>query len=426
VEADRDGKAAARVTAAYSTAPPTALARPDPAAYNTADMAPAFTPPARLLLGPGPSQVDPRVLAAQALPLLSHLDPEFLALMDRVKDMLRRVFRTTNAFTLPLSGTGSAGMEAAFANVVKPGDTVVIGVNGLFGVRMCEVAYKCGARVERVVRPWGEVFEPADFKPALERAGAPKLLAVVHAETSTGAWQPMDGLGRLAHEYGALLLVDVVTSLGGVPVEADAWEADILYSGTQKCLSAPPGLSPFTLSPRAREAIRARAQAGPQFPGQEPPPSNPNSVFSWYLDLSQLERYWGSDRVYHHTAPISAIYGLHEALTLVLAEGLEARFTRHAANAARLWERLEPLGLKPFVPASRRLPVLGAVVVPDGVDEAAVRRALLDRHGIEIGGGLGELKGKIWRVGLMGASSAPEHVDRLAEAFADVLALVRS
>lgn len=381
---------------------------------------PSFTPPPRLLLGPGPSMVHPRVLAAQALPLLGHLDPEFLKLMDKTKEMLRQVFRTTNPFTLPISGTGSAGMEAAFVNFLKPGDRVVIGVNGVFGTRMCEVAYKYGAEVERVVKPWGQVFSPDDFKPALAK-GKPKLLAVVHAETSTGAWQPMEGLGDLAHHAGALLLADTVTSLGGVPVEIDTWGVDISYSGTQKCLSAPPGLSPFTISPRAQEALRARAAAGPLFPGQTPPPSNPNSVQSWYLDLSQLDRYWGTDRVYHHTAPISAIYGLYEALVVALEEGLEARFARHAAASARLWKNLNPLGLASGTQEGHRLPQLNTPTVPAGVDEPAVRKTLLEKEGIEIGGGLGELKGKIWRIGLMGYSATTENADRVAAALAAAL-----
>lgn len=380
----------------------------------------AFSPPARLLLGPGPSPADPRVLAAQAQPLIGHLDPAFLGLMDQVKEMLRTVFGTANPFTLPISGTGSAGMEAAFVNVLRPGDRVVVGVNGVFGTRMTEVAYKCGAIVERVVTPWGRVFSPDDFRPALAK-GAPKVIALVHAETSTGAWQPLEGFGALARASGALLLVDTVTSLGGVPVALDAWGADIAYSGTQKCLSAPPGLSPFSLSPRAQEALRDRASAPPLFPGLAAPPSNPNTIPSWYLDMMQLDRYWGADRVYHHTAPISAIYGIHEALRLALEEGLEARFARHAKSFARLWAGLGSLGLKPWAQEGHRLPMLSTVTVPDGVDEVVVRKALLDEHGIEIGGGLGELKGKVWRIGLMGHGSRPEHVDRFLEAFAPIL-----
>ncbi|MEK7474605.1 MAG: alanine--glyoxylate aminotransferase family protein [Candidatus Coatesbacteria bacterium] len=379
-----------------------------------------FVPPARLLLGPGPSDVDPRVLAAQAQSLIGHLDPEFIKLMDRIKTMLREVFGTANPFTLPISGTGSAGMEASFVNFLRPGDRVVVGVNGVFGTRMTEVAWKLGGQVERVVKPWGQVFTPADFGPALAK-GPAKLLAIVHAETSTGAWQPIEGMAAVAHDHGALLLVDTVTSLGGVPVEVDRWEADIVYSGTQKCLSVPPGLSPLTLSPKALEALKVRAASGPVFPGTTPPPSNPNSIQSWYLDLMQLEKYWGSDRVYHHTAPISALYGLHEGLRLVLEEGLAARLSRHAKNSAALWAGLAALGLKPWAQEGHRLPSLNAVTVPDGVDEVAVRKALLTDYSIEIGGGLGELKGKIWRVGLMGHSSRIGNVMRFLEAFAKAL-----
>jgi alanine-glyoxylate transaminase/serine-glyoxylate transaminase/serine-pyruvate transaminase len=364
--------------------------------------------------------VPPEVLAAQALQLIGHLDPEFIRLMERIKGLLRHVFRTENVFTLPVSGTGSAGMEAAFVNFIRPGDQVVIGVNGVFGTRMTEVAYKYGAEVTRVIKPWGRVFQPDDFKNALAK-GRPQLLAVVHAETSTGAWQPIEGLGDLAHEHGALLLVDTVTSLGGIPVSTDEWKADIVYSGTQKCLSCPPGLAPLTLSGRAITAMKKRAASGPVFPGLTPPPSNPNSIQSWYLDLLQLERYWGQDRVYHHTAPISNLYGLHEALRLVVEEGLEARFARHAKMAAALWAGLSVPGLRPWAEEGRRLPTLNAVTVPDGIDEVAVRKALLDRHSIEIGGGLGELKGKIWRVGLMGHSARAENVLKFLEAFATEL-----
>ncbi len=364
--------------------------------------------------------VDPAVYAAQGLPLIGHLDPEFLKLMDRIKDMLRHVFQTGNAFTIPISGTGSAGMETAFVNFLKPGDKVVIGVNGVFGTRMAEVAYKYGAVVERVVKPWGQVFNPDDLLPALQK-GKPKLLAVVHAETSTGAWQPMEDLSKHAHDHGALLLVDTVTSLGGVPVTVDAWGADIVYSGTQKCLSCPPGLAPLTLSSLAIENLKRRAQTGSLFAGTSPPPSNPNSIQSWYLDLTQLEKYWGQDRVYHHTAPISNLYGLYEGLRLIVEEGLEARFARHAKCAEALWAGLATLHCTPWAQEGCRLPTLNAVTAPAGVNEATVRKVLLEKHSIEIGGGLGELKGKIWRVGLMGHSSRAENVLRFLEAFTNVL-----
>lgn len=312
-------------------------------------------------------------------------------------------------------------MEASFVNFLKPGDEAVIGINGVFGTRMAEVAYKLGARVTAVRKPWGRVFRPDDFSAAMSK-GKPRLLALVHAETSTGAWQPMAGFSELARRYDALLLVDTVTSLGGVPVDVDDWQADIVYSGTQKCLSAPPGLAPLTLSPAALAALRKRAEAGPLF-GEAPPPSGPNSIQSWYLDLMQLDKYWGQDRVYHHTAPISNIYGLHEALALINEEGIENRFARHARNSAALWAGLNAMGLKPWAEEGCRLPTLNAVSVPDGTDEAKMRGALLARHSIEIGGGLGELKGKIWRVGLMGHSSAPENVLRFLESFAGVMGI---
>ncbi len=374
-----------------------------------------FEPPERLLLGPGPSMVDSRVYAAQARPLIGHMDPEFLKFMDELKSLLRVCFRTANDFTIPISGTGSAGMEASFVNFTVPGSRVVIGVNGLFGTRMAEVAYKLGADVTCVRKPWGQVFEPGDFTQALSR-GKPAILALVHAETSTGAWQDIAGMSAIARRHGALLLVDTVTSLGGVPVDVDGWGADIVYSGTQKCLSCPPGLAPFTLSPAAVTALDSRARRGPVFP-TTPPPSAPNSIQSWYLDVVQLRKYWGQDRVYHHTAPISALYGLHEALRLVIEEGLEARIERHARNSRGLWAGLEVLGLKPWAREGARLSTLNAVTVPEGVDEARVRKALLEGDRIEIGGGLGELKGRIWRVGLMGHASRAENVIRFLEAF---------
>ena len=408
-----------RFIGVFYTRLPFALASPRRAAYDGRVTQPAFVPPSRLLMGPGPSNVDPRVLAAQAAPLLGHLDPAFVALMERIKELLRFAFRTRNEFTVPVSGTGSAGMEAAFVNFVRPGDRVVVGVNGVFGTRMAEVAWKLGARVERVEKPWGQVFSPDDFRASLRESA--RILAVVHAETSTGARQPVEGLAKLAHEAGALLLVDTVTSLGGVPVEVDAWEADIVYSGTQKCLSVPPGLAPLTLGPRAMEAMKERAVAGPVFPGSPPPPSGPNSILSWYLDMMQVAKYWGAERVYHHTAPISALYGLYEGLRIIEEEGLEARWARHERNSRALWAGLSVLGLKPHAQEGFRLPSLNAVTVPEGVDEVAARKELLERHDIEIGGGLGALKGRIWRVGLMGHTSRPENVLRFLEAFTGVL-----
>jgi alanine-glyoxylate transaminase/serine-glyoxylate transaminase/serine-pyruvate transaminase len=353
-----------------------------------------FQPPHRLLLGPGPSDVHPRVLRAMAAPLIGHLDPAFVAMMEDVKALLRLVFATTNELTLPISGTGSAGMEACIVNLVEPGDEVVIGVNGVFGTRMSEVAERCGAVVRRVEAPWGRIVRPEQIAAALAQTTKPKLVALVHAETSTGAWQPLEDAVRLAHEHGALFLADCVTSLGGAPVEIDAWGVDAAYSGTQKCLSCPPGLAPVTFGPRALEVIRGRR----------------TKVQSWYLDLGLLAQYWGEERVYHHTAPITMNYALREALRLVAEEGLSARFARHAANHRALAAGLAALGLELAAEPGHRLPMLNAVTVPDGVDEARVRARLLAEHGIEIGGGLGPMKGKVWRIGLMGESSRPASV----------------
>jgi len=349
-------------------------------------------PPRRILLGPGPSDVPPRVLQALARPTLGHLDPEYLELMDRLRAMLRRVFRTQNDLTFAVSGTGSAGMEACVANLTEPGDTAIVGVNGVFGGRMREVAERCGARVRSVEIPWGETFESAQIAEALEAEDDVKWVGIVHAETSTGAHQPLEEISRLVHDAGALLLVDAVTSLGGVELEVDGWGIDACYSGTQKCLSCPPGLAPVTFSPAAVEAIHGRSE----------------KVQSWYLDATLLSRYWGEERVYHHTAPVNMTYALAEALAIVLDEGLEARIERHALHHRALRAGLEALGLE-YVP-KRSLPVLNAVSVPEGVDDARVRRRLLGEYGIEIGAGLGPFKGKAWRVGLMGESSSKRNV----------------
>ena len=353
-----------------------------------------FTPPTRLLLGPGPSQVHPRVLRAMAAPLVGHLDPAFIAMMEDVKTMLRFVFATRNPLTLPVSGTGSAGMECCVVNLVEPGDEVVVGVNGVFGTRMAEVAERAGATVVRVEAPWGSVIRPEQLADALARTRRPKLVGVIHAETSTGAWQPMEEIAALARTHDALLLMDCVTSLGGAPVEIDGWGVDAAYSGTQKCLSCPPGLSPVTFGPRALEAIARRK----------------HKVQSWYLDVTLLQQYWGEDRVYHHTAPISMNYALLEALRIVAEEGLEARFARHRRNHEALAAGLPALGLALAAEEGHRLPMLNAVTVPAGVDEARVRSRLLADDGIEIGGGLGPMKGRVWRIGLMGESSRRESV----------------
>lgn len=358
-----------------------------------------LNPSPRTLLGPGPSMVDPRVLRAMSTPLIGHLDPEFIAIMNDVQDLLRFVFQTENEMTIPVSGTGSAGMEAAFCNFVEPGDPVLICVNGLFGQRMADVAGRYGATVTCIERAWGEVFSPEEIETALKQQTA-KIVAIVHAETSTGALQPMAQIGDIAHRHGALLLLDTVTSLGGVPVEIDNWGVDVTYSGTQKCLSCPPGLSPLSISERAREVLHARQ----------------SKVANWYLDLRMLESYWGEARTYHHTAPISMNYALREALRLIHEEGLPARFSRHRANAELLWAGLEELGLQPYVPLEHRLPSLTTPRLPEGIDEAAIRRQLLADYNIEIGGGFGPLQGKVWRIGLMGYSSRKENVALLLTA----------
>jgi alanine-glyoxylate transaminase/serine-glyoxylate transaminase/serine-pyruvate transaminase len=356
---------------------------------------PELAPPLRLLLGPGPSMVHPRVLRAMSTPLLGHLDPKFLEIMNEVQAQLRAVLRTENAFTIAVSGTGSAGMEAALVNLIEPGDAAIVVAAGVFGNRMADIVGRCGGRLVKLEVPWGETIEPARIEEALKKEGKVKVVALVHAETSTGAQQPMDGLGKLCHAHGALLVVDTVTSLGGVPVEVDAWEADAVYSGTQKCLSCPPGLAPLTLSPRALEAVKARK----------------TKVQSWYLDAGMVADYWAEGkRVYHHTAPISMVYALRESLRLVLEEGLEARFARHRRHSDALMAGMAALGCEPQAQAGRRLPSLNCVKAPAGVDESALRKYLLAEHSIEIGGGLGPLGGKVWRIGLMGESSRQENV----------------
>ena len=352
-----------------------------------------FNPSERLLLGPGPSPVHPRVLRAMSAPLLGHLDPEFLALMNTIQDRLRRVFLTKNKLTIPVSGTGSAGMEASFVNFIDPGDPVLVCIAGVFGQRMKDVAERCGARVTTVEAPWGSALDPMAVLEGVKKH-SPKLVAIVHAETSTGVLQNLETLGHELSTTNTLLLVDCVTSLGGMPVRVDDWKIDIAYSGTQKCLSAPPGLAPITISERAREVLRAKKQK-PQ---------------SWYLDLTMVEKYWGEDRTYHHTAPISMEYALLEALGLVLEEGLEARWRRHQRNHLALVSGLAQIGVELRPAPAERLWSLNAVSVPEGVDEAKVRGQLLTDFRIEIGSGLGPLKGKIWRVGLMGHGSSRSNV----------------
>src|SRR5512137_1231539 len=354
-----------------------------------------LVPSVRLLLGPGPSPVHPRVYRAMTTPQLGHLDPQFLVIINEVQAQLRYAFQTTNPFTIAVSGTGSAGMEAALVNVIEPGDTVVVCAAGVFGNRMADIVGRCGGKLVKLEVPWGQVFPHAMIEEALSKHAPVKALGIVHAETSTGAQQPMDGIGKLCHANGALLVVDTVTSLGGIPVNVDAWEADAVYSGTQKCLSCPPGLAPFTLSPRALDVVRARK----------------TKVQSWYLDAGMVADYWAEGkRVYHHTAPISMVYALREALRLVCEEGLEPRFARHRRDAAALIAGFRAIGAAPLSPDGQRLPSLNAVTPPEGVDEAAVRKYVLNEHNIEIGGGLGPLAGKLWRIGLMGYGSSQANV----------------
>ncbi|MBV9865667.1 MAG: alanine--glyoxylate aminotransferase family protein [Abitibacteriaceae bacterium] len=360
--------------------------------------------PQRILLGPGPSDVPPRVLEALGRPTIGHLDPVFLQLMDDIRTKLKAVFSTQNEMTLAMSGTGSAGMETLFANLVEPGDKVLVAVNGVFGGRMADVAGRYGAQVETIEAPWGQSFKQADIIEAVERI-KPRLVAVVHAETSTGVLQDVDRLGAAIHEQGALFLLDCVTSLGGVPVEIDAWGVDAAYSGTQKCLSCPPGLSPVTFSPRAVERLTQRQQ----------------KVQSWYLDLTMLRQYWGEERAYHHTAPINMLYGLQEALSIVLEEGLEARYQRHRAMHELLRDELKTLGIGYASQEGHHLPMLNAVTIPEGVDDLTTRRRLLDEYGIEIGGGLGAFKGKVWRIGLMGHASSRRNVTLLVAALREIL-----
>jgi alanine-glyoxylate transaminase/serine-glyoxylate transaminase/serine-pyruvate transaminase len=380
-----------------------------------------FTPPPRILMGPGPAAVDPRVLAAMSHTLLGHLDPVFLSVMDDVRGMLRQVFRTGNPLTLAVSGTGTAGMEAAICNLVEPADRVIVGVAGYFGARMAEMVRRCGGEALVVETTWGTPVPPERIEQALRDArGSVKAVALVHAETSTGVLQPLADIVRLAHAAGSLVIVDAVTSLGGVglgidavPVSApdsgDDSAIDACYSGTQKCLGAPPGMAPITLGPRATEAIRNRR----------------SPVFSFNLDLTLLDRYWGRERAYHHTAPINTVYAVREALRLVLEEGLEARAARHRKVHEQLLKGVEGLGLEFLVDTPYRLPMLNTLRIPEGVDDRAVRTRLLEEHNIEIGGGLGPLAGKIWRVGLMGYSAREENVARFLTAMRIILGAPR-
>jgi alanine-glyoxylate transaminase / serine-glyoxylate transaminase / serine-pyruvate transaminase len=349
-----------------------------------------FHPPARILMGPGPCNVDPRVLLAMAKPLLGHLDPEFIKIMHKIQELLRPIFGTKNELTLPVSGTGSAGMEAAFVNLVEPGDKVLVCVNGYFGERMTHVAERLTTNLRILPGTWGAPFDPAVIEKEI-KSFQPRVLALVHAETSTGVLQPMEELSKILKKHpDTYLLVDAVTSLGGQPVKVDEWGIDACYSGSQKCLGSPPGLAPITFSPRALEKINNRSQ----------------KAYSFYMDMSVLGKYWGRDQTYHHTAPISMNYALLESLRIIHEEGLDNRFERHRRNHLGFVQGIEAMGLKMLVAEPYRLWPLNTVRIPEGIDDLKVRRKLLQEYNLEIGGGLGDLKGKIWRVGLMGYSSS--------------------
>ena len=361
-------------------------------------------PGRRVLMGPGPSDVPERVLRAMAATCVGHLDPYFLEVMDETQELLRAVLQTRNALTIPVSGTGSAGMETCFVNLVEPGDEVVVCVNGVFGTRMSDIVGRLGGRLVTVEAEWGRAMDPEAVREAVQ-GHRPKQLAVVHAETSTGVCTPLEDLAAIAHEAGALFLVDTVTSLGGIEVAVDRTGIDAVYSGTQKCLSCPPGLAPISFSPAAIDALEKRK----------------SPVVSWYLDMSMVRNYWGAARKYHHTAPVNMIYALREALRIIAEEGLEARWARHRLNHRALVAGVEAMGLAMLVPQAERLPMLNAVCIPEGADDKRVRAALLADFGIEIGGGLGPLAGQVWRVGLMGYAACRRNVVLFLAALETVL-----
>lgn len=364
-----------------------------------------FNPTKRILMGPGPSDAHPRVLKAMSSPLMGHLDPEFIQMMDDVKRMVQEIFITTNHLTFVVSAPGSAGMETCLVNLLEPGDECIICVNGVFGSRMVDIAERCGAKVYKVDTEWGRVTEPDQVKKALSHCPKPKLVALVHAETSTGALQPLQEISDLVHDAGALLVVDAVTSFAGVPLKVDEWKIDAIYTGSQKCLSAPPGLSPVSFSEAAVKVLENRK----------------TKVQSWFLDLSMVKNYWaGAKRAYHHTAPVSSVFALYEALNLVLEEGLENRWTRHKQVHQYLKANLEKLGFRFLVEEKYRLPNLNSVFLPEGLDEAKLRNELLTKYNIEVGGGLGAFAGKIWRIGIMGESCTENHVNMLVGALVEM------
>ena len=370
----------------------------NPSKYRDVD------PGERVLMGPGPSDVPVRVLNAMAAPCIGHLDPRFLALMDETQELLRYLFQTENKLTIPVSGTGSAGMETCFVNLIEPGDEVVVAINGVFGGRMADIVGRIGGVLTKVEAEWGRPIDPEDVRKAMAGKKV-KVLAVVHAETSTGVRQPLEDLAAIAREAGALFLVDMVTSLGGVETGLDKFGVDAAYSGTQKCLSCPPGLAPVSFSPAAVKAMEERTKP----------------VVSWYLDMTMVRSYWGGERKYHHTAPINMIYAFREALRIIAEEGLEARYARHLQNHQALVAGVEAMGLSMLVEKEYRLPMLNTIRIPDGVDDAQARKTLLQGFGLEIGGGLGPLAGKVWRVGLMGHASCRKNVFLFLSALESVL-----
>ncbi len=361
---------------------------------------PPISVPERLLLGPGPSNSHPSVLQAISLQPVGHLDPFYVDLMGEVQSLLRYVWQTSNRLTLPMSGTGSAAMEATIANIVEPGDSFLVGVNGYFGNRLVDMASRYKADVHTIKASWGEAFTLQEIESALIKH-KPKILALVHAETSTGVCQPMDEIGSLCRKHDCLLLLDTVTSLGGVPLLIDEWKVDLAYSCSQKGLSCPPGLGPFTMNKRAEDKLNKRI----------------GKVPNWYLDVSLLNQYWGSDRIYHHTAPVNMNFGMREALRLIAEEGLSNSWQRHRNNAELLWKGLENLGLELHVKSELRLPTLTTVKIPEGIDGKAFSLHLLNNYGVEIGGGLGDLAGKVWRIGLMGYNSNKENVNKVLDLF---------
>ncbi|MBI5430121.1 MAG: alanine--glyoxylate aminotransferase family protein [Nitrosomonadales bacterium] len=372
----------------------------------------SFHPPQRVLMGPGPSDVSPRVLEAMSRPTLGHLDPVFVAMMDEMKVLLKYAFMTSNELTMPVSAPGSAGMETCFVNLVEPGDKVIVCQNGVFGGRMKENVERCGGIAVMVQDDWGRAVDPQKLEDALKANPDTKVVAFVHAETSTGAQSDAKTLVEIAHKHGCLAIVDAVTSLAGTPLKVDEWNIDAIYSGTQKCLSCTPGLSPVSFSEQALEKVKNRK----------------SKVQSWFMDLNLVMAYWGgaTKRAYHHTAPINALYGLHEALVILQEEGLQNSWARHQKNHLALRAGLEAMGLKFVVPESERLPQLNAITVPEGVDEAAVRAMLLSDYGLEIGAGLGAMAGKVWRIGLMGHASNPRNVRFCLSALDDVLGRIKA